>query len=384
LYTIEEIATHWDIKEHVAVGGQIFFASAFAAFVTNSVVRATQDNNDITFSSIIIFDEGETALNAGAVWQYNDIPGFLLVALVCGYVGGYHTRACNWVRKKRTGISPMWQVINTALTAIIVCVVFSCMPLMFLNCQYDDSDSHRRLAGAGARRYVQYTCKDHYYSELASLSLAGEEGVIRHLLSRDAVEFEISPLAIFFVFYVPLTVISMGLCLPAGTFVPNLLLGALNGRIIGEIAQLVFKNSTISLPGVYGMIGAAAQLGSWTRTMIAVVTVMVEITGDVGLIVPLIVCVIMARGIATSIAHHSYSHSGFYDLVEAMDTGGPIMLHPNDWVPPDINSKSSKFVKHRSSLSETKVPGDGESTVGALSPRSSMGDMTDGSNIPGP
>ena len=101
----------------------------------------------------------------------------------------------------------------------------------------------------------------------------------------------------------------MGMAVPQGSFVPNLLLGALNGRIVGEIMQLVFKNSTISSPGVFALVGAAAQLGAWTRTMITVVVTMVEITGDVGLIVPVAICTIIARQISETLIATNYTHA---------------------------------------------------------------------------
>ena len=100
----------------------------------------------------------------------------------------------------------------------------------------------------------------------------------------------------------------------------NLLLGSVIGRIVGELAQLVFPNSNISVPGVYALIGAAAQLGAWTRTMMAVVVTLIEITGDVGMTIPLIVAVIIARSLSTMVAHHSYTHHLFYELVDAVHT----------------------------------------------------------------
>ena len=102
------------------------------------------------------------------------------------------------------------------------------------------------------------------------MTLAGMEGDIRHLMSRDSINFGIEPLVIFLVPYVLLSAASMGLSLPQGSFVPNLLLGALNGRITGEVMKLVFNENSISTPGIYAMVGAAAQLSSWTRTMITV------------------------------------------------------------------------------------------------------------------
>jgi hypothetical protein len=159
---------------------------------------------------------------------------------------------------------------------------------------------------------------------------AGEEGVIRHLLSRDDEEFGLLSLVIFFFGYMPLTLIVRSLPIPMGSFVPNLLLGALVGRIVGEVAQEIYPHSLISEPGVFALVGAGAMLGAWTRTMIAIVVTLLEVSGDIGLVNPLICSVIIARYIATAIEGHSYTHALFYNLVDAPGSDTH-KLHPDDW-----------------------------------------------------
>ena len=309
LYVIEEIAADWDVEGHKRTGCQMVLCAALSAYVTSVIIRASSGGGDIDFSSIVITQEGET-IGSGEIYFDTDIIGFLATAVVCGISGGFHTMLSLWFHRKRKHFKGGWRVVDTAVTAAVVAIVFSLIPLMYRRCENDDAyDSARRLAGAGERNFVQYNCDSGEFSALASLSLSGEEGVIRHLMSRDKTEFSLAPLCIFYVFYLPLMAGCMGMAVPQGSFVPNLLLGALNGRIVGELMQLIFKNSTISSPGVFALIGAASQLGAWTRTMITVVVTMVEITGDVGLIVPMAICTIIARQIAETIIPINYTHA---------------------------------------------------------------------------
>lgn len=309
LYVIEEICTDWDVEGHKSTGGQLVLCAALAAYVTSVIIRATSEGgSDIDFSSIVITQEGQT-IGSGEIYFDNDIIGFLVTAIVCGISGGLHTMLSLWFHKKRKSLKGAWKVVDTAVSAGFVALCYSLIPLLYEECQHVDNYDNRRLAGGGDRKYVQYSCDKNDYSPLASLTLSGEEGVIRHLMSRDSTEFELPSLLIFYVFYLPLMAGCMGMAVPQGSFVPNLLLGGLNGRIIGEVMQLVFKNSTISSPGVFAMIGAAAQLGAWTRTMITVVVTMVEITGDVGLIVPMAICTILARQIAAYMIPTNYTHT---------------------------------------------------------------------------
>jgi H+/Cl- antiporter ClcA len=348
LYCVEEIATHWDIKSHMSVGAQTFVAASIAAFTTQIILNVSSKSGQISFSSIIIFSEEEA--NAGttkAAYQYHDLPGFLVTAIICGLLAGVTTRISNWLRvwknTPKAPSSPLKQVLCVVRDAILVATLttlcFSIIPLVYKDCQpepgLEDTDGHRLLSGGGGdRTYVQYTCADGKYSQLASLSLAGEEGVIRHLLSRDGEEFKLLALIIFLVVYLPISVVTRLIPIPMGSFVPNLLIGALVGRIVGEAMQTIYPSSVqLSLPGVFALLGAASMLGAWTRTMMAVVVTLLEITGDIGMVSPLICGVVIARSIATRIADHSYTHELFYALIDDPDSDGPLILHPNDWKP---------------------------------------------------
>lgn len=61
MYVIEELTSTWDIKEHRQVGGHHLLCAAFASFVTTTFIRVTSDSGAITFSSIVIFGDGEDA-----------------------------------------------------------------------------------------------------------------------------------------------------------------------------------------------------------------------------------------------------------------------------------------------------------------------------------
>lgn len=348
LYCVEEIATHWDIRSHMSVGAQTFVASAVAAFTTQAIVTFSSGTPGISFSSIIIFSEEET--NEGttdAAFHYHDLPGFLLTALASGVMAGLITKASDRLRRwgAATTTDPKTKTMvharNALFVACFTAVAFSLVPLVYTNCisfpddDHAGDDHHRRLSGGGGeRKYVRYTCESDQYSQLASLSLAGEEGVIRHLLSRDDEEFQLIVLVIFLIVYVPVSISARLIPVPAGSFVPNLLTGCLVGRIVGEMMHAAYPSTiNISPPGVYALMGAASMLGAWTRTMMAVVVTLLEVTGDIGLVSPLICGVVIARSIATVFADHSYTHEIFYGLIDDPDSDEPLILHPNDWKP---------------------------------------------------
>ena len=180
----------------------------------------------------------------------------------------------------------------------------SLIPLCYKRCNplaghYSDNEEN----------YVQFTCDNGFYQTTASLSIPGQEGVIRHLFATNSTEFGLPSLCIFYALYFSFMVICSGIAYPQGTFVPNIMLGALNGRIIGEIINYNTGNDPVSNAGVFALIGAASQLSAWTRTIMCVVVTLTEITGNVDLILPMGLCTICARQVSMYVAHHSFAHA---------------------------------------------------------------------------
>jgi len=127
------------------------------------------------------------------------------------------------------------------------------------SCEY--SDSHHP--------FVRHMCPDGEYSEVATLLLSGQEGMLNHLLSRSEHEvFSIRTLAICLPLYFVLASLSFGIYVPAGNFVPGIAIGACLGRLVGlalQQAGVTLCNEDGSrwctesewTPGAYALIGAA-------------------------------------------------------------------------------------------------------------------------------
>ena len=124
-----------------------------------------------------------------------------------------------------------------------------------------------------------------------------------------------------------------------GTFVPALVVGATTGRIAGEIVYFIKTNTK---PGVYAVIGAASFLGGWTRTMMAIVVTMAEITGDISLSIPMIIAISIGRIVCARVTHHSFTHSVVNNLEDEN-----IKRQPYQW----FNSRKKKNRKSEQDMS---------------------------------
>lgn len=89
----------------------------------------------------------------------------------------------------------------------------------------------------------------------------------------------------------PLIVVSIGLPLPAGVFIPCFLLGSAFGRLYGEVLKFFFGAAIV--PGGYAVVGAAAFTAGVTRALSCAVVIF-EVTGQLKHMVPTVVAVLLA------------------------------------------------------------------------------------------
>jgi H+/Cl- antiporter ClcA len=101
----------------------------------------------------------------------------------------------------------------------------------------------------------------------------------------------------------PLIVVSIGLPIPAGVFIPSFLLGSGLGRLYGEALRLVFGDSIV--PGGYAVVGAAAFTAGVTRALSCAVVIF-EVTGQLKHMEPTLVAVALSVVVANTINRSLY------------------------------------------------------------------------------
>lgn len=92
-------------------------------------------------------------------------------------------------------------------------------------------------------------------------------------------------------------VLAMSAGLLGGTFAPSLFIGASLGSMVGHAARLL-GGATID-PGAYALVGMGAFFGGFLRCPMAAVLIVLELTNDYDLILPLM----LAVAISTALSH---------------------------------------------------------------------------------
>ncbi|KAF8068428.1 clcD [Scenedesmus sp. PABB004] len=152
---------------------------------------------------------------------------------------------------------------------------------------------------------------------------AGDE-TIKHLLSRGAHRrFGYASLGVMLAWYFVGAALSAGSAIASGLFVPMLMMGALTGRLVGlattdiadKYGQLLSSWTTAGTasnpwswidPGAFALVGAGAFMSSVTRLTVSLAVIMVEISDDVHMLLPVLVAIMVAKWVADAACHSLY------------------------------------------------------------------------------
>ena len=153
---------------------------------------------------------------------------------------------------------------------------------------------------------IRFHCEEGEYSELATLFMNPAEGAIIQVYSRGTHGiFSIGTMAIFGLVYFTVTCCVYGISVPAGLFIPSMMSGAAIGRMFGEfVSQIAGEENTD--PGLFALCGAAAMLGGVTRMTISLCAIMLELTNDITLALPMILALAASKVAGDMLSHPIY------------------------------------------------------------------------------
>ena len=161
-----------------------------------------------------------------------------------------------------------------------------------------------------------YCNAEREYNEVASLYLTDSDTAIRQLFHFREIgdhegyyTFSTAALVLFFLPYWGSACLIYGASVPAGMFVPSLLSGASLGRLVGHLLhKLDDSRGTFADSGTYALMGAAAMTSGIARMTISLTVMILEATGDMQYVLPLMLTVMSARLIGNLFTE------GLYDL----------------------------------------------------------------------
>ncbi|KAF6761215.1 voltage-gated chloride channel [Ephemerocybe angulata] len=287
------------------IGGTLFSLEEVSYFFPPKVIFFCAMIAAITLKMLDPFGTGKLVLfqvTYDKDWHAYELVPFLFLGVFGGAYGAYFSKLNYWwskhVRGKTwLGTHPIAEVLLiTSLTSI----------LCFLN-------PYTRMGGTELVYNLFAECRMGSHSTLCVSNPGSWENagpVVNAILTAMIVKGA-------------LTIVTFGIKVPAGIFIPTLGVGACAGRILGILMQwLQVKNPDSALfasckgdlncmvPGLYAMVGAAAALSGVTRTTVSLAVIMFELTDTLTYAVPIMLSVLVAKTVADAL-----EPKGIYDLV---------------------------------------------------------------------
>lgn len=233
---------------------------------------------------------------------------FTIVGCLGGLIGAVFNAANEHLtiwRMKRVNHSKFRRFVEVLGVSFLVSAVSFLMPVLWGRCtalptdMQDWNNQEKNLVEA----LVPFGCKaGKEYNEVASLIFTEADTAIKQLFhfreagADDTSTFSSGALFFFFCPYILMATLTYGIAVPSGLFVPSLLSGAAFGRLVGHLLHKIdHTNGTFADSGTYALIGAAAVLGGMARMTISLTVILLEATGDMQYVLPLMLTLMAAR-----------------------------------------------------------------------------------------
>lgn len=100
------------------------------------------------------------------------------------------------------------------------------------------------------------------------------------------------------------TAITIGSGGSGGVFAPSLFIGAMLGGAFGHVVNQLFPTMTAS-PGAYALVGMAAVNGACTLAPLSAIIILVELTNEYAILLPLMFTVVMATFVSRKLSAES-------------------------------------------------------------------------------
>ena len=297
LFAIEEAASFWRPQ----LTWRTFFTTAVVSVTIRALMNTCAGEEDCGFfggGGFIIFDIND---GQSKYWAYELLP-----VVILGVFGGLLGASFNFINGKLTQFRIKYvyrnnhssrrlvKVFEAMLVAFITSTFQFCLPLAF-PCKTCDPEisSCPRPSGVHYGNFVRFTCPgDNQYNDLATIFFNTQDDAIRNLLSSE-MKNEYSPgaLVCFFCFFFVLAVITYGISVPSGLFVPSILCGAAYGRLMGMLMTSITGNLEIK-EGTYALLGAASFIAGAMRMTVSMCVIILELTNNLSLL-PLVMFVLL-------------------------------------------------------------------------------------------
>ncbi|EFJ22729.1 hypothetical protein SELMODRAFT_443196 [Selaginella moellendorffii] len=309
LYSLEEASSFWSKK--------VMWRSLLCCTCATMVLASI---NEWQFSMALPGSMAFRQLKPG--FRIRDLPLFAVTSVFAGVLGAFVNIVHDRVDRLRPAATRKFsRLLEVCGITVISVAVMYLLPLALGSC-LQVPEGPLPDGKMDEKYWLRYKCSKGEYNDLATLLFSLPRKSMQQLYNMQGVkhQFPTADLAIHTGSVLFLFIIAYGTATPGGIFMPSMLAGASFGACMGTIFQAIFPGENIQ-PGLHAIVGSTAMLGGVFRASISLVVIMVEGTGGIDFILPIIVAIVVSNWVA----HHIY-HAGAYEA-DLERLGGVYFMH---------------------------------------------------------
>lgn len=291
LFALEEVTSWWSRQ----LMWRVFFTSAVVAVVVRTAMAWCKSGKCGHFGAggFIIWDISDGQED----YSFAELLPMGVIGVIGGLLGALFNQLtlyiANWRRNYLHKKGPRVKIIEVCLISLITSAISFGLPLLRKCSPCPASEVECPNPPGMYGNYVSFYCKSgNEYNDLATIFFNTQDDAIRNLFSAKTIhEYSAQSLLTFLVMFYSLAVITFGTAVPAGQFVPGIMIGSTYGRLVGMFVVNFYKKPNIE-EGTYALLGAASFLGGSMRMTVSLCVIMVEITNNLNFL-PLIMLVLL-------------------------------------------------------------------------------------------
>ncbi|PIN09796.1 Cl- channel CLC-7 and related proteins (CLC superfamily) [Handroanthus impetiginosus] len=321
LFALEEVATWW----RSALLWRTFFSTAVVVVVLRAAMEYCKSGNCGLFGKggLIMFDVSGVSVRYHAV----DIIPVAVIGVLGGLLGSLYNYLLHKVLKVYNVINEKGRLHKLLLSLSVSIFTSVCLyGLPFLaKCRPCDPSLLDSSCPTNTRagNFKQFNCPNGYYNDLATLLLTTNDDAVRNIFSiNTASEYNILSLIIFFALYCILGLITFGIAVPSGLFLPIILMGSAYGRMLG-IAMGPYTNID---QGLYAVLGAASLMAGSMRMTVSLCVIFLELTNNLLLLPITMIVLLIAKTVGDCF------NPSIYEIIFELKGLPFLEAHPEPWM----------------------------------------------------